>query len=521
MAKYLAILSLLLQTTTADWQYLSRPDLSPPKLNITVPSQSTEPGYIFITANSGFTDESVGPEQPAAYIFHDNGDLVWSSVGYLGGTVVDFSPTIVNGKPVLRAFQGLLDPFHGRMYGDHVILDEKYQTLQVVRAASHQLVSGHEFEVVNGRTVLVEVPVSVPFDLSPYGGVKGQDWILSHGFQELDLETGELLFEWYSLDHVSPDGSSLPLKTSGSFNAFTSTNAWDYFHLNSIEKDDEGNYLISARNYAAIFKIDGVTGDILWQLGGRFGSNFSIPDNVHFAFQHDARLRYRSPDGSIERISLFDNSASSSARNISAFSRARLIELNHTAGTASELRTYPAPDSLLANSQGNTQFLDSGNIFVNWGQAGAVTEFAENGTVLYHAYLDSEPHRNVHSYRGFRANWTGLASEDTALVALKAGDRVLLFVSWNGDTEVRYWRFNLERDGQRLLLGRTERTGFETSFNVGVGVNSGDSFWAEAIDGNGRVLGESKPVGATDGGPYAARLRELGFTDLYKERMEL
>lgn len=35
---------------------------------------------------------------------------------------------------------------------------------------------------------------------------------------ELDIETGELLFEWASLDHVSPDGmSQCSLPFSGDF----------------------------------------------------------------------------------------------------------------------------------------------------------------------------------------------------------------------------------------------------------------------------------------------------------------
>lgn len=182
--KNLLWLSAILQCTSADWQYLSRPDLSPPRLNITVPaSLRTEPGYIFVAPTAGFVEGSVGPEQPAAYIFRDDGELVWSGLGYLAGYVADFGPTVIDGKPVLRAFQGSLDAFHGRMYGHHAILNDRYRTVSVVRAASHRLVSTHEFNVVDGETVLIEAPVSVPADLSLYGGDEGQQWIVNNGFQ--------------------------------------------------------------------------------------------------------------------------------------------------------------------------------------------------------------------------------------------------------------------------------------------------------------------------------------------------
>ena len=58
--------------------------------------------------------------------------------------------------------------------------------------------------------------------------------------QELDIETGEVLFEWRSLEHVGLDE--------------TYVRPWedhypgiDYFHINSIEVDHDDNLLISAR----------------------------------------------------------------------------------------------------------------------------------------------------------------------------------------------------------------------------------------------------------------------------------
>lgn len=169
-------------------------------------------------------------------------------------------------------------------------------------------------------------------------------------------------------------------------------------------------------------------------------------------------------------------------------------------GEAVELHTYPAPDSLSAHSQGNAQLLPNENVFVNWGQAGAITEFAKDGQVLFHAYLDSEPvGKLVQSYRGFRFNWTGIATEEPAIVALSRNttDNVQIYVSWNGDTQVTAWRFYIQgkhhHDGvTRRILGEQKRRSFETVFSVDSSAFKANAeelhFSAEGIDVRGQVL---------------------------------
>ena len=74
--------TLLLQLAHADWQFRSRPDLAPPRLNITIPAtESVEKGYLFIAPFAGLPDtptEQHGPRQAGPYIFRDDGDLIWS-----------------------------------------------------------------------------------------------------------------------------------------------------------------------------------------------------------------------------------------------------------------------------------------------------------------------------------------------------------------------------------------------------------------------------------------------------------
>jgi len=153
-----------------------------------VPSKAgeVENGFIFIAPYGGFADSHKGPVQPGAYIYRDDGELVWSGVGYHAGWVANFRPDVWDGKPHLRAFQGQLDHLHGRMYGFHTLLGSDYEVRKVVRAGSHRLVSAHEFRIVDGKTALIETPIPRSISLKPWGGDDEQTWILSGGFQGND-----------------------------------------------------------------------------------------------------------------------------------------------------------------------------------------------------------------------------------------------------------------------------------------------------------------------------------------------
>ncbi|KAK1657704.1 ASST-domain-containing protein [Colletotrichum godetiae] len=467
----------LVSTITADWQFRSRPDLAPPRLNITVPAaNSVEKGFIFVAPYAGFEDGNSGPNQPGAYIFRDDGELVWSGIGYYAGWVANFRPDTWNGKQYLRGFQGLLDKHHGRMFGYHTLLGSDYEVAKVVRVGSHRLVSAHEFRLVDGKTALVETPIPKPVSLKPWGGSEDQTWIISGGFQEIDIETGEVIFEWESLDHVDPKYSAFPLDFGEGLlgGGRTEADGWNYFHINSVDKDDEGNYLVSARNTAAVFKINGTSGAIIWQLGGfHGGSSFVLSKEDVFGYQHHARFRSRSADGKIEIISLFDNGAHSTSVKTNPFSRGRIYQLNHT------------------------DVLPNGNAFINWGQAGAVTEYSNDGDVLFHAYLDSAPEGHlVQSYRGFRFSWTGTPTEEPAIVAFSGKDSVIdVYVSWNGDTEAASWRFfsTSAAEADARQLGEIKRNGFETHFEFSGRVNEDKSLvFAQAVSASGKILGQTR-----------------------------
>ena len=136
--------------------------------------------------------------------------------------------------------------------------------------------------------------VVVPWDLSKLGG-RRDGLVEDNVVQEIDVETGALLFEWHALGSIGLGESYRPApRDRGKIH--------DPYHLNSIDLDADGNLVLSARHTNAIYKIDRQTGDVIWRLGGK-RSDFAMRPGTTFNLQHDARMQH---DGT---ITLFDNVA--------------------------------------------------------------------------------------------------------------------------------------------------------------------------------------------------------------------
>lgn len=223
-------------------------------------------------------------------------------------------------------------------------------------------------------------------------------------------------------------------------------------------------------------------------------------NGTKFCFQHHGRWLEQG-DG-FETISLYDNSAHGTEHNdgsevhTAPTSSGKILRLDTKSWTAELVAAYFPPDDLLSKSQGSTQVLPGGNVLVNWGSEGALTEYKANGTPIFHAYVDSGYlDLGAENYRAFRYNWTGIPNEAPAIIALEGQEGTTVYVSWNGDTETVAWRFYAGTDefGSRDFLGEVERKSFETSLLIpGKKVARAS---ADAIDAHGRVLTSTSVVG--------------------------
>ena len=441
------------------WAFRSRPDLSPAAVEVTMRAQGTSPGYILIALKEGAGEH--GP-----MIVDDLGQLVWYSK-YRSAR--DFKVQRYRGRLVLTWWEGRVLAGHG--VGEYVIFDDSYREMARVRAGNGYQGDLHEFLITPQGTALLTTYNPVPANLSALGGPKyGAVW---DGIaQEVDIETGEVIFEWHSLEHVGIEESYIEPPSDP-------RDSYDYFHINSIDVDHDGNLLICARNTWSVYKVERKSGEVLWRLGGK-NSDFEMGPGTQSAFQHDARCHQ---DGI---ISIFDNGAHP---QVHEESRGILVELDEQKMGAKLVREYTFPEKLISTSQGSMQILPNSNVLIGWGSQPFITEFSHDGQLLLDAHFPPDGE----SYRVFCFPWSGHPLEDPA-VALEqlSAEKVKLYASWNGATEVESWEVLAgPRPGRLESAGAVPRDGFETAMLV----QSSHSYFAvRANEHSGRVLGTSAPV---------------------------
>ena len=450
--------------------YRSRPDLRPPGVRVVKEARGTAAGFVFIAPKKDYAMEH--PEdagQDGAMILDNHGRPVWFRPARSEGeNAMDFKVQRYKGRPVLTWWEGT---HTGYGSGEYVILDDSYREVTRVRAGNGYKGDHHEFFITPRDTALLTVYGRASRDLSHLGGPEDGE-ALEGIIQEVDIETGQVLFEWHSLDHVAPEESYYEPPEDPIW-------PFDYFHINSIEIDHDDHLLVSARRTCAVYKINRQTGEVMWRLCGKM-SDFELDSNFRTrAYQHDAR---RQPDGT---LTLFDNGVLDVHEN----SRGIVLDLDEDAMTATIAREYDHPEDRVSATQGNMQVLPGGNVFVGWGSEPLFSEFHSDGELLFGATLP----RWGESYRAFRFPWSGQPEEDPAL-ATETGpeDLVTLYVSWNGATEVATWQALAGPSPERLRPVETvPRDGFETT----IAVRTTEPYvGVRARDRSGRVLGAARPV---------------------------
>jgi len=440
--------------------FRSRPDLKPPVVKIVKPAgNEVEDNYLFIS-----------PKVDGPMIIRNDGRLVYFRPST---EAADFRPQTMDGKPVVTWWQG---PFNAGGYteGTFVIADEEYRVVKTVRAGNGYKGDLHEFKLTDRGTAYATIYRTVKMDLSRWGGPKNGA-VLDSVAQEIDLDTGKVVWEWHSIGNVGLNETYIEFPHSP-------TEAFDYFHINSIEEDHDGDILISGRNTFNVVKVDKDTGKVIWRLGGK-KSDFEMGEGTDFSWQHDA---LRQPDGT---ITVYDNAGNYFGKPTYDHSRGLVLDVdeeNMTAELAEE--PYVHPDRLLAPSQGNMQLTENGTRLVGWGSQPWFTEFTPDGEVL----LNGTYYARNSSYRTYRGDWTGKPTDRPAVATKAAGDGAIVWVSWNGATEVTAWRVLSGTDAKNLEeVATVPLADFETRIDVD---KAGEIIAVEALDADGEVLRRSAPV---------------------------
>lgn len=349
----------------------------------------------------------------------------------------------------------------------------------------------HECEVTADGTVLVTVYEPRPRDLSPIGG-KVEDTMFDSCFQEIDIATETLLFQWCASDHIPVS------ETYAAYGKTSKGRGWDAYHINSVQKDGEGNYFVGLRRLFAVVKISGSDGSRIWQLGGKM-NNFSDLSNGHaldFAWHHSARFSGRG----LTQLTMFDNHNNAGERVVgcvgSSCSRGLRLELDYDAMTVRHLQSFYSPTGLLSYAMGSYQTLPNGNVLLSWGNNPQITEFSASGVpvmVFNFGPLDAA----VRTYRVYKGDWQGKPGWPPSVAAKVYGDEAWFWMSWNGMTGVHSWAV-YDADGRDVLdhinegstaKGSAATEGFETRIVV---QNVQQYVRIAALNSRGEILGTSE-----------------------------
>jgi arylsulfotransferase ASST len=457
------------RATAEDHQsFLSRPDLKPPTVSVSVSSGGQSLGKLFLAPYAG-------PGQYGPMILDNSGRLLWFKPLPAGERAADLRVQEYNGQPVLTWWQ---DPMlsDGRSDAGVVIADSSYRQIAIARAGNGYKADLHAFQIRPNGAALTTVYDAIRCNLSAHGG--SADGALADTLvQEIDLKTGLVRFEWHSLDHVALSDSYMSVGRRGG----SLKHPWDWFHINAVSPEPDGSLLVSGRNTWAAYQVNHRNGQVLWRLGGKH-SSFAMGPGTGTAWQHDVRWQ---PNGT---VTFFDNGATPKV-HLQSRGIVMRLDLRHMRATLVE--SFLHSPALVTASQGDLQPLSGGDWFTGWGQLPDFSEFSPNGKLVFDAHLPAL----YQSYTVFKFPWSGHPTEPPQ-IALRPGPhgRLIVYASWNGATEVTSWRtFGGSSVKQLAPLASAVRTGFETAITAS---HTPAYVAVQALDSSGAVLATSQTVKA-------------------------
>ena len=336
-------------------------------------------------------DESIFTDLPLLNVYisdtTDSGYLFLAMHNYLMILDNDLTPVFlktcnesVNDFKIQK--NGLLS-YHSEAEGKFYMLDSCFNVIDSSKVENDYYSNFHDIKITeDGHVFILALDYQIVGMDTVVAGGQPNATVIGSIIQEFD-EAKNLVFQWKSWDHY---------KITDTYDNLT-LNFIDYVHGNAIDIDYDGNILFSARNMSEITKIDRVSGDILWRLGGKNNEFEFINDSRSFSAQH-AVLR-----NSNGNITLFDNGNYNGAE----YSRGveyEIDELNYTAKLVYEYRHNP---DLYTPIMGNMQSLPNGNKIIGWGanQSCILTEYKPDGTPVYEI---GSPEK-AFVYRVFRFPW--------------------------------------------------------------------------------------------------------------------
>ncbi|KAF7364060.1 hypothetical protein MSAN_01064800 [Mycena sanguinolenta] len=437
--------------------------------------------------------------EPGAAIYKSNGELVWADSSF--GNCYDFNLQEYNGEQFLTLWVGAGSAAVGQQmgFGTVMLMNSNYELVMNVSAVNPEGTDLHEFNIVKpeNKTVLVTAFHTIPMDLSSIGGpVDG--WYSNGVIQEIDIATGDVLFNWTTYDHIPLSESYNNISLTGQ--GFEANNSFDAVHINSIDKDREGNYIISARHSQAIYKI-AANGTILWRLGGKMSDFTAIGNDTEFHFQHHARWRLDESE-----LSLFDDGAAVFISTVNVIDEpvatGKYLKVDQEKMTV-ELtkRFFPSPNSNYALAEGSVEPYGD-TVLVGYGWVPWVEAYSfDTQELLFSAVIGPNNASlwdgGIGNYRAYQTSTLEFTGHPTQPpnVSVTGGD---VYVSWNGATHVSSYTLFTGNSATNVSkkVARVPKSGFETKISA---KGSQNFIAVAALAANGTTLGKSAVYKLSDG----------------------
>ncbi|MHB1469461.1 MAG: arylsulfotransferase family protein [Solirubrobacteraceae bacterium] len=456
------------------------PGMEAPRLSVSkAAAQAASAGDIF-------TSNGPGPGKYGALIYAPDGRLIWFDQLSKGLTADDVNLQEYEGRRDLTLWQGkVLSLGYGD--GEDLVLGPHYEVVAKVHAGNGLMADLHEFRIEPHGVAFLTAYNPIRCNLSSVEEGPSNSVILDATFQEVDMKTGLVMSEWHALGHLAANESET---------APPKERPWDWFHLNSIDLQSNGDVFISARNTWAGYEIEARTGKIAWSLGG-LKSTFKLGPGVETHWQHDGRIL------SNGEVTFFDDGANQPKE---PQSRGVQIKLNFKTHQATLTKAYTHPAPLLAASQGDMQTMRSGNVLLGYGGVAQISEFSKSGSLIYDAHL---PYDFVF-YRAYRHPWQATPKTAPAIAANlnNTAEETVVHASWNGATDVASWRVLAGKSASSLKTVETiPDEGFESSTILTPQQQEPATPYAyvqvQALSSTGKALASSRVVKAVS---YAASL---------------
>lgn len=256
-------------------------------------------GYTFMTYQSA---NPLASADPALLLFQGNENhLVYYQpfAPTASGDVINLSDfkLLPNGK---MAYYELKpgQSFWSNDFGKYYLMDQSFTVVDSV-GCDGRLTDVHDLQMTPSGNYILLCTVDSLMDLSGIT-IDGQAGyantiVRGQGIQEV-TPAGNAVFEWNPFDE---NLVSDMYDEQWTLNYDADNLVLDWTHLNSVEYDYDGNFIISARHFNQIQKIDRTNNEIMWRLGGK-RNDFGTWDDA-FTGQHDAR---RKSNGN---LTLFNN----------------------------------------------------------------------------------------------------------------------------------------------------------------------------------------------------------------------